>query len=232
MAIPVYLLPGLDGTGRMFASFVAAAPDTLSPRVIDYPTDRVQSYLTLENLVRARLPKDGRFALLGESFSGPVAIRIAASPPAGLSALVLVATFHRRPAHRSMQLFRPLLGAVDPRRTPAFAVRRFLTGADAPPSLVEEVQRTIALVDKDVFVARLRETLDVDVTRALSDCHVPILYLGARDDRLLRSGIAEEIRAIRPETEVRTLPAPHLVLQCLPGEAMAIVGEFLARTIA
>ncbi len=45
--------------------------------------------------MRAALLTERRVVVLGESFSGPIAIRIAVDPPAGLVVVVLYVTFAR-----------------------------------------------------------------------------------------------------------------------------------------
>jgi len=80
-----------------------------------------------------------------------------------------------------------------------------------------------------VMAARAHEALAVDASDELRRCPVPLLFLGGKRDRLLRSTIPAEIRAIQPRVEVRLLDTPHLVLQRRPEEAMGIVEEFLAR---
>jgi pimeloyl-ACP methyl ester carboxylesterase len=72
------LLPGLDGTGKLFAEFVEALKSVVECVVVAYPCDQPMGYGELEGLVVSALPKDRPFVLLGESFSGPLAIRIAA----------------------------------------------------------------------------------------------------------------------------------------------------------
>src|SRR5512147_2728475 len=72
------LLPGLDGTGELFAAFVAALREH-EVRIITYPHDRALGYPALEEFVREKLPRDQDYFLLAESFSGPVGISIAAS---------------------------------------------------------------------------------------------------------------------------------------------------------
>jgi pimeloyl-ACP methyl ester carboxylesterase len=79
---------------------------------------------------------------------------------------------------------------------------------------------------------RAHEALHVDATRWLRDCPAPVLFLGGRQDRLLRTGLAIEIRVVRPDAEIRMLDAPHLVLQRRPAEAMRAVESFLARAPA
>jgi hypothetical protein len=76
---------------------------------------------------------------------------------------------------------------------------------------------------------RAHEALRVDATRWLAACPVPILFLGGKHDRLLRSALPIEVRMLRPDAEIRMLDGPHLVLQCLPAEAMRVVEAFLAR---
>jgi hypothetical protein len=78
----LYILPGLDGTTRMLHDFIAAArPSFAAVEGIAYPADVALGYRELETFARAALPRDAPFVLIGESFSGPVAISIAANPP-------------------------------------------------------------------------------------------------------------------------------------------------------
>ncbi len=91
------LLPGLDGTGKLFAEFLKALDSSIGTLVVTYPKDVPMNYDQLEALVTAALPTDRPFVLLGESFSGPLAIRIAARRPEFLVGLVLCVTFARNP---------------------------------------------------------------------------------------------------------------------------------------
>lgn len=100
------LLPGMDGTGRLFAPLLSRLDESLEPVVIAYPEHEQLDYGQLHQFVRARLPEGEPFVLLGESFSGPVALTLAAAAPAGLCGLILCATFMRNPM--------PVLGAAWP----------------------------------------------------------------------------------------------------------------------
>jgi pimeloyl-ACP methyl ester carboxylesterase len=230
--LPTFLLPGLDGTGRLFSRFVASANGALDLRVLSYPPDRVLGYEGLEALVRPHLPRDRPFALLGESFGGPLALRIAAGGAPGLVGLVLATTFHRRPAANAVRALRPLSPAFFRLPLPPHAVKLLLAGPDAPEDLVHEVRAAVASVKGNVMAARAREAMRVDGTEWLRRCPVPILFLGGKHDRLLRSALPIEVRAIRADAEIRMLDGPHLVLQRLPGESMRLVEDFLLRAAA
>src|SRR5271155_2503715 len=87
----------MDGTGIELTDFVAALAPELEAIVVTYPNDRPMDYAAHEVVARASLPAGRPFVLLGESYSGPIAISIAASAPPGLIGLVLCCSFARNP---------------------------------------------------------------------------------------------------------------------------------------
>ncbi len=224
-----FLLPGLDGTGRLFSRFIGAGRGALELRVLAYPPDRILGYAELADEVRRQLPTDRPFALLGESFGGPLALRVASGCPPGLAGVVLASSFHARPAAALLQALRPLSFAFFRLPLPEHAVRLLLGGRDAPAELVAEVRGAVATVRPEVMVARAREALRVDASAFVKGCPAPLLFLGGKQDRLLRTALPFEIRMLRPDAEIRMLDAPHLLLQRQPALAMRVVEEFLIR---
>lgn len=203
-------------------------PGAFEPRVIQYPPDRVLGYEELVSHAEALLPSGRRFALVGESFSGPLALRIAAKQPPGLIAVVLVASFHRRPITGWLSALRPVVSAIFSRPAPAAPFGTF------SPDLMLRTRWLLRFAMRrprfaPTFAARVRAALRVDATDALAACPVPILYLGGSEDRLLRRTIPDDIRKIQQAVEIRVLPAPHLVLQRQPREAAAALCQFLTR---
>ncbi len=226
--LPLVLLPGLDGTARLFDPVLAALPDSLRAVPIAYPTDAVLGYDELEELLAPLLPQEP-FALLGESFSGPLALRLAARCSPRLRAVVLVASFVRSPVAWPRllgPLARDALFRVQP---PGFAIRRWMVGDDASPALVTLVREAIAGVQPRVVAARVREVLRVDATDALLAIRVPLLYLAGGRDRLVSPGTTAELQRLLPGMEVAVLDAPHLVLQRRPQQAADVIAGFLQR---
>lgn len=223
------LLPGLDGSGRLFAPLLDADPRAFHAEVLSYPPDEPLGYDELVARVRRRLPR-GRFVLLAESFSGPIAVRLAAERPPALAALVLAATFLHAPLN---PLLHPIRGLVGARffglPMPAAVVRWFMAGNDAPDALVREVQRAIGAVSPEVLAHRSTAALQVDVRGDLARVNVPLLVIAPTRDRLIRTDVAEEVLALRPDAEVALLEAPHMVLQRCPHASLARIEEFLAR---
>jgi pimeloyl-ACP methyl ester carboxylesterase len=87
MGPTLVLLPGMDGTGDLFAPLVAALGPHMRTVIVRYP-DEPLDYASDEEIARAALPIGHPFILLGESFSGPIAVSIAASAPRGSRAYI------------------------------------------------------------------------------------------------------------------------------------------------
>lgn len=217
------VLPGLDGGSAMSSELCAHLLADFEVEALDYPTDQALDYGRLEARVRATLHGDPRLAVLvAQSFSGPVAIRLAADPPPSLRAVVLVATFAEAPAPRPLGwLARPGLLA---RPLPAFAVRRFLAGDDASDELVEAVRDAVRAVRPDVLARRVQAMLAVDVREELRRARVPVLVMEGTDDRLI--GPRRSVGWERPDLPRRRLDAPHLVLQRAAEEAADEIRRF------
>ena len=222
------LLPGMDGTGQLFKEFVDALPEALETVTVRYPTERCLSYAELEDLVRTACPISGPFVLLAESFSTPLAIKYAAANPANHEGLVLCAGFATSPVRSCRRflasLLAPLMFHVP---LPNFAAKLWLVGPGAAPSLLTAVRSAVSSVQSKVLAARLRAVLEFDVRAELGRVAVPILYIQASQDRLVRASCLEELRRIKPRMAVAVLEGPHLLLQREPRRAAAVVTVFV-----
>ncbi len=69
----VVLLPGMDGTGELFAPFLSSLAGICSVQVIRYPRDADLTYAELQQYVMNQLPVSEPITLIAESFSGPIA---------------------------------------------------------------------------------------------------------------------------------------------------------------
>jgi pimeloyl-[acyl-carrier protein] methyl ester esterase len=213
----------MDGTGTLFSGFVRALGPDVRAHVVAYPGDRVLGYDELEALVRSRLSGEGPTVLVAESFSGPIAMRLAAAPDATIRGVVLVATFARPPAPRILSLLTTL--GVFHMEPPRFALRALLLGRDAPAELVDELRAAIASVAPKVLAHRLRRILTESSGVALGKIRVPVMLVLPEHDRLVRSyqGIIEEARDAR----VEWVAGPHLVLQRCPEVCARLVTDFV-----
>jgi len=194
---------------------------------VRYPTERCLSYSELENFVRAVCPTSGPFMLLAESFSTPLAIQYAAANPENLVGLVLCAGFATSPVRGWRQLLGRLLAPLLFRiPLPNLAAKLWLVGPNASPSLLAAVRSAVSSVRSKVLAARLRAVLGCDVRAELGQVVVPVLYIQASQDRLVRASCLEELRRIKPQIAVAVLDGPHLLLQRGPRRAAEVVAVF------
>jgi pimeloyl-[acyl-carrier protein] methyl ester esterase len=221
------LLPGLDGTGILFGPLLGALPDWINPIVVSYPPDRHLTYDQLLPVVMNALPPSESFILLGESFSGPLAIMAAATHPSNLLGVILCATFVTSP----IPLISPILRLfAQPffifRTFPAAQRTKALLGRYSNPRLQELFAEVHTKVPPHVIAARVRMVLRVDVRSQLQSCDTPMLYIAATSDRVVPRRNLRLIRHLRPNLQTVTIKAPHGIPQARPVEAAEAISNF------
>jgi pimeloyl-[acyl-carrier protein] methyl ester esterase len=220
------LLPGMDGTGIMFEPFLRALQG-FEALVVRYPT-ALTAYPDCVAFARAQLPKDRPFILLGESFSGPVAIALAAERPAGLLGLVLCSTFARNP-RPDLAWATPLLRVLPPRRIPFLLLRFLLFGGWGSKALNDLARTMFPHAPSPALKARLLAVMAVDQTPQLSQIQVPTLALCASSDRLVPPPATRWIRTHLPGLERVIIEGPHWILQTRPEACVQAIQAFAER---
>jgi pimeloyl-ACP methyl ester carboxylesterase len=230
------LLPGLDGTGILFRQFVEALGSSVETRIVTYPVDRALGYAELEALVRAALPTDRPYVVLGESFSGPIAMRLGggrpaedppvAGSPAGLLGVILCVTFAKNPYP---SLGRAGLWAANfsVNSLPGWVRALFMWGTWATERARQESALATAAVDVAVVRHRIAALLTVDATNALARIRIPTLVLQATGDHVLPRSATEHILRTLPTAALAEIGGPHLLLQSRPAECAAAIRQFM-----
>lgn len=225
----LFLLPGLDGTGLLFADFIAALR-AQSPSIkvvpLAYPADTPLTYSELTVLVGRRLSTDPAFFLLAESFSGPIALAIAATPPEGLRGIILCCSFARTPRPTLSGLAR-ILPRLPPVRLPMAAISPWVLGRFSTAPRCEALRCSLARVAPRVLQHRASTALVVNMSDLLDRIDIPLLYLRASEDRIIpRSSsalLASRVRNFR----CIDFTAPHFLLQTVPTAAATAVLSFM-----
>jgi pimeloyl-[acyl-carrier protein] methyl ester esterase len=227
------LLPGLDGTGQLFAPLLESLPQKFKAAVVSYPTDKLLNYQQLIPHIREVMPWHVPYTLIAESFSGPLALLFAAAQPQDLQAIVLCASFIRNPLPRLLDWARRWVNdswfRISP---PRVLLKKFLAGDDCPAPLLMGLEQAIRSVRPEVLAHRVRLLTETNVENELRSCSKPILYLSAAQDQLVGQRGLEAIRAVKPNVVSRTLDAPHLLLQRKPAEALIAIQNFLQHNQA
>lgn len=73
--------------------------------------------------------------------------------------------------------------------------------------------------------------MNVDKRDALKECHVPMLYLVAQQDKLVKKRSMREMKAIKPGMEVTEIDGPHLLLQRQPKRCAQVIEGFIGHCV-
>ena len=227
MALRLLLLPGMDGTGHLFEPLIQALPASINAVAASYPTDLPLGYDQLLPMVESMVTEEP-FVVLGESFSGPLAVMLAATRPQSLCGVVLCASFIQFPLpvpERWRNALKPWMFRLQP----LGLLSLVLLGSHGFGKLGSSLRNAVRSVSPAAFAARARSVANVDVTKELKACSLPLLYLQARRDLVIRPNSWKRIRAARPDAELAVLDGPHLVLQVSPQQAAERLLQFLNR---
>jgi pimeloyl-ACP methyl ester carboxylesterase len=217
------LLPGLDGTGELFAPLLLALGENVTTSVVRYGAE-----LTFDEYVEAAaraLPDDA--VVIAESFSGPVAIALAARHPGKIRGLVLCASFAvcpRRALLRAAKLI-PARAFVAGPWTPAMVRHFCFNGAET--SIRPSPVAVVTSVPPAIMRARLACLATVDVRPLLRQIATPVLYLRASKDRIVGASSSRELTSQLANVTVVEIDGPHLLLQARPQECADAISTFL-----
>ena len=226
MTVALVVLPGLDATATLHDDFLEAARNSaVSASVLAYPRDNLD-YFALETWVRARLPSSGPFVLLGESFSGPIAVAIAANPPPGLCGLVLSTSFASKPV-RWLAPLAPFIRSAPLPVPPMGVLSPLLLGRWSTARLETLLRAAVQSVPSDLLRFRASVALQADVTSLLQRISVPTLCLRASDDQLLSRACSDRIAGALPGCTVQDIEGPHLLLQARAAACAHAIGDFI-----
>ncbi len=222
--ILIILLPGLDGTGILSQRLKQQLPDA---QLIVYPCDQIQTTDELVALIRANAKDCSRVLMVGESYSGAIALRYAAKYPQQVSGVVMIAGFIAPPWPTWMA---KLVGAWMFRiRPPKWFVRMMFTGFWSQASDVRIVIEAVRTVSPTVLVDRLRKALSIDHRTAVASVIVPILYIAGKSDRLVGRRSADRVRKLLPQTRVVRIAGPHVLSHSTPEAVASHIMAFVSQ---
>ncbi len=215
--LELVLLPGLDGTGHLFAPLPKTLPVNLGVTVVDYPPQEPLTYAQLVEHVRDRLPVNRSLVLCAESFSGPIAIHLAHSGTLNVKGIIFCATFAHSPRPFLLYLARRLpLSILFRIPIPKLLVRLLFLGREVQKSLILLFLQSMSEVSATTLAVRLQEVATLDSAPRLKVIKVPCCYIRAKSDALVPP------RCLRPFQEgisnlvVKEVEGPHFILQANP----------------
>lgn len=227
-SLRLVLLPGLDGTSLLYRGLVDAARGDAALHLVSFPLDAIRSYDELVESTAKELAHLQHIVLVAESFSGPIAVRVAERLGASVVGVVLIASFVENPTPFPAWVSGLVRGEVFRVRPPQWLLRWLLLGRDAPYTLEWELADAISRVSPAVMAARLRAILTLRSPHGVSLPAVPLLYIRASQDRLISRSATLAVASTGARMQVVELDVPHLAVQLAPNEVWRQIGIFVA----
>lgn len=239
-------LPGLHGTAELFNELVeqlklqakiktSSSEVSFQTTLINYPQDLKQSYKKLFKWLSSHLALDQttestnsvgpKTVIIAESFSTPLALKLADQFPQQISAVVIAAGFCASPAYPGFALLplRPLFMLAPPRA----AVRHFLIGPESSVELVNKVRSVIKNVSAKCLSQRMRSILTLEEEQTPTIPKTPVLLLQAEHDAVIPWEIQNQLEQHLPHAETHWIDSPHLIMQAQPETCAKHITEFL-----
>jgi pimeloyl-ACP methyl ester carboxylesterase len=215
------LLPGLDGTGRLFAPFLSVLPSDVETTVVTYP-DTLATFESHVAFAADAVSKSPDSVLIAESFSGQVALCLLTRQVTALRAVVLVSTYGRMPHRWLARVAAQLPAAV---LEPFLPLGVGLAGMQG--SSTTAAQLTIEVL-RDTgwspMAARLRMlAAQPEMSRAVHA--VPVLCIDAANDRLVPR--SKSVAWVLPNAKEAEVNGPHLLMQARPTECWREIKTFV-----
>lgn len=218
----IVLLPGMDGTGLLFEPLLALM--SVPCEVIAYSQIEDQSYEAIYTYVKNRIPNEP-FYLVGESFSGPLAARLATEKLENLKGVIFVATFLSCPSKLLVQLAQKLpLKFFLKLPLATYFIRKYLIDGNFPVPLfltaINEIPES-TLKARLASLENLRNNFDANLSS------IPTMYLCAENDLLVSQSHIDEFRNMFSEIIVTKVPGTHFLLQSNPQECAKHIHNFI-----
>jgi pimeloyl-ACP methyl ester carboxylesterase len=226
MDTTLVLLPGLDGTDVFFRPLMERLPATIRPLPVTYPDAGLHDYRDLFDFASRVLATIPRCVVLATSFSGPLAVMLAAAEPRKVQGLILAATFASSPSG-------PLTRLRFVIRTPLVALLRFArrlpTWIRCPPQDALRIAKreTWSRVSSYGLAGRARAALGADACETLRRCDQPLLCVTYDRDAVVPSSCADDIQRHCMHARRVTLPGGHLAMFSDPGPLSAEIVRFV-----
>lgn len=225
--LTMFVLPGLHGGVEQLDQFCGSAPPQFAPQPMPLPNDSAR-YDALVEWFLPKIADHSACGVIGESFSGPLAVRLAAAAPERVKLLVVVTSFARSP--------RPLLVRFLPWRwlsrapLPLWAMRRFMTGMHMSVQRVAALRRSIRACPPRTFAGRFAEIARTDVRNQLHGLPMPGLYLQAVNDWMVPSSCVHDFTARSSSWKVTRVEGGHMLLEANPAGCWQAIAEFAEAT--
>lgn len=230
-AVPadLVLVPGLNNTAAVWDRVRPLLPPGLRVHTPEVPA--LEDIDAIAAAMLATLPD--RFALVGFSFGGYVALAMLAAAPQRIGALAMVGTSASADAEAARTMRRDAIGRAlageYETMIEAQAARAMGEAGRADPALVAARRAMVRDYGPQRFVAHVRATIGrPDRSAVFAAFEGPLLVTGGADDLVITPAVQRGLAALNPRARFEQIGnAGHLVPMEQPAALARVLGQWL-----
>ncbi|MDO3388228.1 alpha/beta hydrolase [Gilvimarinus sp. SDUM040013] len=223
------LLPGMDGTGDLFAPLLAELPQKYCTEVVSLNSLSAESYDGQVRLLVEKLWNNEPKVLVAESYSGPLALQLCQQLPNCVTAVIFIASFTGPPSPYSKHSHKIPLGLMS--SGPVSRVVLNYLGFDRKATQ-DQLSRVFQSVEK-TGMPKMRQRLR-NISRLTNlnvSVNVPALYIRPKNDRFVSLDTVRQVATTFSSTEVVELQRGHFIGQHSAKECAGQIDRFLLEII-
>ena len=173
-------------------------------------------------------PKNEDYIVLGDSFSGPIALNTAVSAEHKPISLVLVNTFVSSPRNVLTKLARytPQKLLSNP---PERVLEYLLKEKEAELRPLERIVPVLVSISPNLVKSRLMSIDTVSVKNIARRVSVPVCVLQAANDSAISNNARRELTQSLKNRQIHVLPGNHFSLQTFPATCAHLITQFVEK---
>lgn len=215
------LLPGMDGSGRLFDNFLSFYGD--DNQIIVLPTDIPQDYPSLANYVTTLLPAEDCI-ILAESFSGGIVPHLINGSNQQIKGIIFVASFLSCPNRTLIEIAKRLPIKIMSKLPFSDLIQRYLFFDNkTSPEQLSLFNNILESIPSTILRARFNTMIGMQAPSQPTT--IPAVYIQATRDKLVSADKWLEISNLFDGIKRVQIMGPHFVLQSLPEESARRVFE-------
>lgn len=230
----IFILPGLDGTGKLFDDVKEELEKTGRQVILaSYPPLlwKKEDYINyIKQFIKSNTEPGEIFAIVAESFSGMFIPTIYKDLKSQISHIIFSASFVKNPV-LAPTAFKMINKALKISKLPSLATQLAMIGPNPTTDLISLFNRVTKDINDDVLKSRINLCLDIDnrdiVYNSFTNIKTPILYLQSRFDTIILPYCLKDIEKINPHTQSKIFNTAHMILQCEPKLTSSVINNFI-----
>ncbi|MET1257065.1 alpha/beta fold hydrolase [Aliikangiella maris] len=224
--LKILLLPGLDGTGKLFKHLNTYLKLPVQSEVIVLNDIVGRTHIEQARSI-AHLIGRSRVILIAESYSGRIAYELCRILNQQISYIIFIASFVSNPC-RITELIKNLPEIFfDIKYIPEILINYFCFSGYGKTKLYLALRETMALVSKKIIKQRIHLIAKLQIPEqhyAINAC-----YLRPSHDRLVSTRALKIIRECFPNLTVKTISGGHFIAQIEPKKCATIINKIIVE---